>query len=172
MNKCCEKCLRIDGNDGGEILPCADISCPCHSQEKPEETTLEDCSGCTDRHSEGTHQMHTTQHPCPEVGDKNCGYCFPEETTTGWEDTFLNDFCEERYSSANGFLAVTKDPGKVLEFIAKERTQAKNEFAAELRESILKLAPLCGACDGAKCSHTLACNFTKNIIALLPEQPN
>lgn len=44
---------------------------------------LEDCSGCTDPRSEGTHQGHTKQHPCPPGGDPNCGYCFPNTTAKG-----------------------------------------------------------------------------------------
>lgn len=96
-----------------------------------------------------------------------------EETTTGWEIEFLNDFCEERYSSANGFLIVTKDPGKVLEFIretiAKERIQAKKEFADELR----------GCIHGMQCDPGALLNTETEagyelalvrILALLPEQ--
>lgn len=43
------------------------------------ENEISNCSGCTDRYSEGTHQMHTIQHPCPPGGDPGCGYCFPVE---------------------------------------------------------------------------------------------
>ena len=51
----------------------------------PKKTTeLEDCSGCTDSRSEGTHAMHTKQHPCKEGGDPDCGYCFPQKTTEEW----------------------------------------------------------------------------------------
>lgn len=41
------------------------------------EKDYEDCAGCVDRHSEGTHAMHTKQHPCPDGGDPACGECFP-----------------------------------------------------------------------------------------------
>ena len=44
-----------------------------------EKNNLQDCGGCSDDRSEGTHAMHTKQHPCPEGGDPNCGYCFPEK---------------------------------------------------------------------------------------------
>lgn len=44
-----------------------------------------DCSGCTDRNSEGTHQAHTVQHPCKEGGDPNCGYCVPKPESE-WAD--------------------------------------------------------------------------------------
>ena len=55
---------------------------------------LEDCSGCTDSRSEGTHAMHTRQHPCPEGGDPNCGECFPvqQEKESTWEAEFLRFF--------------------------------------------------------------------------------
>lgn len=46
------------------------------------EQRLDDCSGCTDKYSEGTHAMHTKQHPCKEGGDPDCGYCFPSPQTT------------------------------------------------------------------------------------------
>lgn len=38
---------------------------------------LHDCGGCTGQNNEGTHAMHTKQHPCKEGGDPDCGYCFP-----------------------------------------------------------------------------------------------
>ncbi len=57
--------------------------------------TLEDCSGCTDDRSEGTHQMHTKQHPCQEGGDPNCGYCFPQKET--WEARFDQVFLTTMY---------------------------------------------------------------------------
>lgn len=55
-------------------VPEGETPSECHQKN----TSLEDCSGCTDPHSEGTHQMHTKQHPCKDGGDPNCGYCFPE----------------------------------------------------------------------------------------------
>lgn len=36
---------------------------------------LPDCSGCTDNHPEGTHQMHTKQHPCKPDSGLECAYC-------------------------------------------------------------------------------------------------
>lgn len=42
----------------------------------------EDCSGCTAPRSEGTHQSHTKQHPCPLGGDPDCGYCFPTQSSS------------------------------------------------------------------------------------------
>lgn len=107
---CCDDCRRMmqdfagSTKLGGVYTTCANQSCPCHSSEKevwtewtdkeesptPKKTLLEDCSGCTDPRSEGTHQMHTKQHPCEEGGDPNCGYCTPAPTKAGWLDEYWN----------------------------------------------------------------------------------
>lgn len=65
------------------------------------QNSLEDCSGCTDSRSEGTHQMHTKQHPCKEGGDPNCGHCFPNplnrhDTIESIVREFEEKFEEER----------------------------------------------------------------------------
>lgn len=51
----------------------------CGGHLEAPEKEIRDCSGCTDNRSEGTHQMHTKQHPCPKGGDPDCGYCFPSK---------------------------------------------------------------------------------------------
>lgn len=60
--------------------PCVRIG--CHTQSSQPHQDYEDCSGCTDPRSEGTHQSHTKQHPCPPGGDPDCGYCFPTQSSS------------------------------------------------------------------------------------------
>ena len=69
---------------------------------------LPNCSGCTDPRSEGTHQGHTKQHPCPEGGNPNCGYCFPDGTP--------QNSMEERFEKAfpHEMVEVFKDPNGIL----------------------------------------------------------
>lgn len=82
LDRCFGEECKHDGTQRCTIFP---HTAP-HSERK-----LEDCSGCTDPRSEGTHQGHTKQHPCPEGGDPNCGSCFPavpHSTGEGWADEF------------------------------------------------------------------------------------
>lgn len=96
-SECCELCSSKVHSAGIVVMPvsppfCAKFNnCPCHTE--PNGESLHDCSGCTDRHSEGTHQLHTKQHPCPEGGDPNCGYCFPDTPSQESEGMELPSVC-------------------------------------------------------------------------------
>lgn len=95
--KCCEKCYGRQGTLAGGGTYCqVDREGCCHAP-------TENCSGCTDRFSEGTHQMHTIQHPCSKGGDPNCGYCSPTENS--WEEKVISMVGEvaNRPEPINGF---------------------------------------------------------------------
>ena len=74
---------------------------------------LHDCSGCTDRHSEGTHANHTKQHPCPEGGDPNCGYCFPNPEK--WEIGEKVKIIQGRYEGQTATIRSLLGNGAMVE---------------------------------------------------------
>lgn len=98
---------------------------------------LHNCTGCTDKNSEGTHQMHTIQHPCPENGDPNCGYCFPEKTPH-------IEKIAERVASKLDARTVTSH-SHFQEMVKKEvvsaLTDSFNQGALAVIEEIKQMAP-------------------------------
>ena len=108
---------------------------------KQKKCELRDCSGCTDLRNDplgGTHAMHTKQHPCPEGGDPNCGYCFPkedipssltEEQGREWEKEFREKFRE---------ILNLREEKEVVKFITtllhdeRERAQDETIYSMDL----------------------------------------
>ncbi len=70
------------------------------------EKELHSCSGCIDDRSEGTHQMHTFQHPCPPGGDPDCGYCFPSKENTEPYEHRSHSHCWEQKVPACGLRTI------------------------------------------------------------------
>lgn len=82
--------------------------------------TTENCTGCTDPHSEGTHQLGTIQHP---------------ETTETWEEEFIRRFT----NYGTGYhLCDQTEPGEVIDFIRAEIAFARQEGEKAEREKVIE----------------------------------
>lgn len=120
MNKCCESCA----------FKCSKgypSTCPCHSQEKPKESTLEKARKVISKNAYG-------RQPFPPR-NRQIPHSQPEETTTSdWEEEFRALFPRLSITTKNidgmGFDLVYRTP-EVIQFIretlAKERTQVYSE---------------------------------------------
>ncbi len=139
MNNCCYECSHHDIGCIPSCYPehCHNKNCPCHTEKVPIQERLEDCSGCTDDRSEGTHQMHTKQHPCPKGGDPNCGYCAPLSETknpstdswTGSLDNAVRDICGIPYRSKS-------EVRRILEgLLSTETEKARRESQTDYFEA-------------------------------------
>lgn len=97
---------------------------------------LQHCSGCTDDHSEGTHQMHTIEHPCKEGGDPDCGYCFPRDTKEMTVEKILKDIDFWKSQERNGHSF--EEMSQAVEALKESVRTTLTTYASQVREKWLQ----------------------------------
>jgi hypothetical protein len=96
--------------------------------------------------------------PSPQITE----FTEMEEWETAW-----NDYVDAKQDYFD-YTSESDESKDILHWWSNKLSSHSQKLVSELKEKIEKLDRFrCGACDGAKCSHTQFCEFRKDVVDLL-----